>query len=131
MKILALTTDKQVIEYLSREEFLSEHKVHFSKENSNPLDILSEYCTVKPSLLILDNDLMQSSTLQILHSIKKIDKNVSTIFITSDSSIELGREITPSGVQFYGIKPLEEKEFFDAINSIIQMKLKFESNSLS
>ena len=131
MKILALTTDIKVIEYLSRQEILSEHKVYFSKENNNSLDILSDFYTIRPSLIILDNDFTQPSSFQILQSIKKIDKQISTLFLTTDSSIELGREITPTGVQYYGIKPIEQTEFFEALNSIIQMKIKIENNSLS
>lgn len=131
MKIFAFTNDGHILNYLSKEDILAEHKVLFSKGNNNPLDVISDFCTIKPSLLIYDDDFSRPNTVQILHSIKKIDKNVSILFLTSDTSIELGREITPAGVHYYGIKPVEEKDFFDALNSIIQMKIKLENNSLS
>ena len=48
----------------------------------------------------------------------KVNKKVAIIFVTSNDSIELGREISNLGVQFYGLKPLSDIELNDLLESI-------------
>jgi len=44
-------------------------------------------------------------------------KNMKIIFLTSDNSIEKGREISPLGVLYYGIKPVSQRELLQVLDS--------------
>jgi response regulator of citrate/malate metabolism len=48
---------------------------------------------------------------------------VSTIFVTSDESYELGREISPLGIQYYAIKPVDVNDMRDLIASLTKIKV--------
>lgn len=84
----------------------------------DPLDVISFVYSHSPALLFLDDDVLKPNSAKILKSIKQISKKIAIIFITSDNSINLGREITPIGVYFYGIKPISKDEILDLIKSV-------------
>ena len=46
------------------------------------------------------------------------------IFVTSDTSVELGKKISPLGITYYAIKPIDKVEFDELLNSISKTKLK-------
>ena len=96
----------------------------FLSEKSDPFGIISKTIDLNPSLVVIDDDFTAPNTVQILKSIKTINKNMAVIFVTSNNSLELGREVTPLGIQFYAIKPLSKTEIFDSIKSIINLKKK-------
>ena len=96
----------------------------FFAENSDPFVIISKTIDLNPSLIVIDDDFTSPNTVQILKSIKTINKSMAVIFVTSNNSLELGREVTPLGIQFYAIKPLSKTEIFDSIKSIINLKKK-------
>ncbi|MCB0749830.1 MAG: hypothetical protein KDC90_20415, partial [Ignavibacteriae bacterium] len=60
------------------------------------------------------------NSVKILESIKKVNSKLAIIFITSDTSIELGRKINNIGVKYYLMKPISEdnlKEFVRSVKS--------------
>lgn len=99
-------------------------EIIFLSEKSDPFVIISKTIDLNPSLVVIDDDFTSPNTVQILKSIKTINKNMAIIFVTSNNSLELGREVTPLGIQFYAIKPLSKAEIFDSIKSIINLKKK-------
>ena len=96
----------------------------FLSEKNDPFVIISKTIDLNPSLVVIDDDFTTPNTVQVLKSIKTINKNMAIIFVTSNTSLELGREVTPLGIQFYAIKPLSKTEIFDSIKSIINLKKK-------
>ena len=96
----------------------------FLSEKSDPFVIISKTIDLNPSLVVIDDDFTTPNTVQVLKSIKTINKNMAIIFVTSNTSLELGREVTPLGIQFYAIKPLSKTEIFDSIKSIINLQKK-------
>lgn len=98
--------------------------VEIYQGSSDPLDVMSYVCTTPFSLLIMDDDFLEPNSAHILKSIKKIAGELPVIFITSNSSIELGREISQLGIQFYALKPIEEDTLYKSMQSIIKMKMR-------
>lgn len=86
--------------------------------SAEPLEVMSRVCTSYPNVIIIDDDFLTPNSARILHSIKSILPEVKFIFFTSNSSIELGREISPLGIHFYGIKPIVEIELIQVLKSI-------------
>ena len=54
--------------------------------------------------------------------LKKVNPGLKIIFFTSDSSLELGREISPLGVLYYGLKPISELEIKSLVESINKLE---------
>ena len=102
----------------------NEAELSFLSDISDPFAVISKTIDLNPSLVVIDDDFTSPNTVQILKSIKTINKNMATIFVTSNNSLELGREVTPLGIQFYAIKPLSITEIFDSIKSIIILQKK-------
>jgi DNA-binding NarL/FixJ family response regulator len=123
MKIMLITHDQQISRMFESEEINFIDKLTILKDNSDPLEIMSSVCEDNPSILILDDDFVNPHSGQILRSIKKVNPNINIIFITSDTSIELGREISPLGIQFYAHKPIKDTELLASIESISRMKM--------
>ena len=102
----------------------NEAELTFLSEKNDPFVIISKTIDLNPSLVVIDDDFTAPNTVQVLKSIKTINKIMAIIFVTSDTSLELGREVTPLGIQFYAIKPLSKTEIFDSIKSIINLQKK-------
>ena len=49
-------------------------------------------------------------------------KDLKIVFVTSNPSIELGKEISPLGISYYAIKPFDQKDFTELINSLTKNK---------
>ena len=100
----------------------SENMVVFNESN-DPLDVMSFIIHNHPSLMIIDDDYLRPVSGRIISSIKNILPKVSTIFITSDESYELGREISPLGLQYYAIKPVDVNDLKDVVSSFTKVKI--------
>ena len=96
----------------------------FYDGKSDPFEIITKTINYNPSLLVLDDDFAAPNSVEIIKSIKDINKKIAIIFVTSNDSIELGREVSPLGIQFYAIKPLTNNELVDSIKSIIKLQEK-------
>jgi response regulator of citrate/malate metabolism len=91
-------------------------------QNPNPLEVASNCFSQKPSVLIVDDDFLTPNTVQVLESIRKVNVSMKIIFVTSDASIELGKKISPLGIFYYAIKPIEECDFTELLESVLKTK---------
>ena len=118
MQILILSKDPDLIDTPLCSEDIEDCNIKVFNDSRDPLDIMST------TILIIDDDFLKPDTSHILSSIKKIMDQLGVIFVTSDSKIELGREISQLGVYYYAVKPLEKDAIIDALKSIIKLKSK-------
>jgi DNA-binding NarL/FixJ family response regulator len=86
--------------------------------SAEPLEVISRVCISNPQTIIIDDDFLKPNSAQVLSSIRSFLPEVNFIFITSDSSIELGRKISPIGVYFYAIKPVPQFELVQLLKSV-------------
>jgi DNA-binding NarL/FixJ family response regulator len=131
MKTMLVSKDPELIRIITSSEFFSKERHILMSESKDPLDIMSTVCSKNPRLLIIDDDFLKPESAHILKSIKKVKQNIYVIFITSDSSFDLGKEVSQLGIHFYTHKPLEEKELIDSVRSIARLKLKENHYNLS
>jgi DNA-binding response OmpR family regulator len=122
MKIMIFTNDRELLKVVQITETSGNASVTVIKNSQDPLDIMSAICSQNPSLVIIDDDFVKPHSAHVLRSLRKVNSKVKIIFITSDESVELGREISPLGIYYYGHKPLEERELRDSIASSIKQK---------
>lgn len=92
----------------------------FQAESNDVLDLMSTICSERPSLLIIDDDFVQPNTVHLLKSVRKVNKNLKILFVTSDTSIDLGREISQLGIYYYAYKPIDITEFVDSVSALIR-----------
>ncbi|KAA3613149.1 MAG: response regulator [Calditrichaeota bacterium] len=124
MKIMLISRDKELFNSLLKLQKEISLPVELFSGAEDPLDILSEICSENASLVILDDDFIKPGSAVLLKAIRKVKESLDIIFLTSNDSIELGKEITSLSVQFYAIKPISSKELMQSINSIIKYKSK-------
>lgn len=91
----------------------------------DPVKIISDFITERPSILIIDDDFLSPNTLSLLDAICRHNEGTRIIFTTSDTSIELGRQVSQLGIYYYAIKPIDESEFFELLNSILNKNKKY------
>ncbi len=118
MQILLITEDSLLLSSISDLNITELGEIKLHERSYDPLEVISSVHSISPTLLILDDDILKPNSAKILKSIKQISKNVEIIFLTSDNSVDLGREISPIGVYFYGIKPISKDEILDLIKSV-------------
>ncbi|OGU54297.1 MAG: hypothetical protein A2V66_13950 [Ignavibacteria bacterium RBG_13_36_8] len=118
MKILLISIDPILIDIVKTCAENTKMELLFFNDSTDPLDILSGVYSMHPAALIIDDDYLNPNTSAILKSIKKVNQKVAIIFVTSNDSIELGREISNLGIQFYTLKPIAENELKDLFESI-------------
>jgi len=121
---MLVSKDPELIRIITSSEFFSKERHILMSESKDPLDIMSTVCSKNPTLLIIDDDFLKPESAHILKSIKKVKQNIYIIFITSDSSFDLGKEVSQLGIQYYAIKPLDENELIESVTSISQLKSK-------
>ena len=123
MKILLISGDSKLIEQIQKTDMFSSEKIIVFNESNDPLDVMSFAIHNHPSLMIVDDDFLRPISGRIISSIKNVLTKVSTIFVTSDESYELGREISPLGIQYYAIKPVDVNDMRDLIASLTKIKV--------
>lgn len=124
MRILLISNDSALQSIIKKFDLNSDTSLLLYSTNPNPLEVVSNCLSSKPSVLIVDDDLLTPNTLQVLESIRKVDNNMKIIFVTSDASIDLGKKISPLGIFYYAIKPIEECDFTELLESVIKTKSK-------
>ena len=124
MKIFTLSTDKELIQLV--DSFASEYQHHSIKYNKSkiPIDIVGYVYEKNPFVIIIDDDYVKPNAAVMITTIKKVKKNMQIIFVTSDTSVELGKKISPLGITYYAIKPIDKDEFDELLDSISKTKLK-------
>ena len=112
MLILIISKDPNLIDTASSSQETHDCQIKVFNDSRDPLDIMSTVCLAQTS--------------HILFSIKKIMQKLAVIFVTSNSNLELGREVSQLGVYYYALKPLEKDAILDALKSIINLKSKIQ-----
>lgn len=90
--------------------------------SNNPLDLMTRVCSINPAVLIMDDDFLSPNSAHTLESIKQVNQKTEIIFLTSDTSIELGRSISQLGIHYYGIKPVDKEDLRDAVRSLKEIR---------
>lgn len=126
MRILVISDDIELINTVSCPVDVEDCITKVYNDSKDPLDIMSTVCLANPTILVMDDDFLKPETSHILSSIKKIMQKVAVIFVTSNTDIDLGREVSQLGVYYYALKPLENDAMIDALKSIISLKSKIQ-----
>lgn len=121
MKIQAISQEKKLVDELMKFQSKERETVELYSGANNSLDILSFVVSGNASLVILDDDFTRPHSVHLLESVRKIKKEQKIIFLTSDDGINLGKDITCLGVQYYAIKPISGKELVDSVKSILKI----------
>jgi len=125
MKVLLISNDNSLQTIFDNYKCDQQITKNVISDITAPFDVLAEFYSVKPSVIIIDDDFIKPHTEKILETIRKFDKEVIILFITSNTSFELGKKITQLGIYYYCIKPVTEENFYellDAINKTITKK---------
>lgn len=122
IKILLISNDVNLKFYSEKSFKSSDQQIIIFNSTKHPLDIMSNACSLNPSILILDDDFIEPNSEHLLNSIKKVNPKLSIIFITSNTSLNLGRNINSIGVKHYLMKPITENEFTEVLKSLIKEK---------
>ena len=122
MKILFATNDADLIQMIEGDRVIAKDRYVIHNNTNNPLDLMSAVCTINPGMLILDDDFFEPNSAHVLKSIRKVNRNIAIIFITSNTSVHLGREISQLAIHYYAHKPLDKNEILDSIKSFARIK---------
>jgi len=118
MNILTISEDQKVLNIINSIKSNSSFNFTSKSQNLDELDVLTKVYASKPNILIFDDDSFNGRSKKMIANIAKTLKKVSIIFLTSNASVELGKEVSPFGISYYGIKPIEVKELEDTLNSL-------------
>ena len=127
MKTLLISEDEALTRILKSFQFDENEELLVYDKSSNPLEVVGYIVENSPTIMIIDDDMITPDTFGVISNIKKMKKDLKIIFVTSNTSIELGKEISPLGISYYAIKPLDENDFIELLNSLIKNKLKINS----
>jgi DNA-binding response OmpR family regulator len=120
VKLLLISNDYSLQNFLEKNSKDSEFYFSPYSVSNDALDIMSHVCSNNPSLLIIDDDFVKPISERLLASIKKVNPKLPIIFITSNTSLELGRAINSIGVKYYLMKPLSDEDLREFITSITE-----------
>ena len=118
MKTVIISNDNHLINIVKNLKIIPENQLAIYSENSDALEIMSHVCTLHPSILVIDDDFTKPQSAQVLNAIRKVNNTVKIVFISSDSSVELGRDVSQVGILYHAVKPVDKNEINDLFNSI-------------
>jgi DNA-binding response OmpR family regulator len=120
MRTILISEDPELLALLNRSELSGQHQISVYEGSKDPLDVMSTVCEANPSLLIIDDDFLQPNTVHILQSVRKVNKKLNIIFCTSNTSIDLGKEVSQLGLQYYAMKPLDKGELLASFKAALE-----------
>ena len=120
MRTMIISEDPELLTLLNRSEISGDPQITVFKESKDPLDVMSTVCEANPSLLIVDDDFLQPKTVHILQSLRKVNKKMNIIFCTSNTTVDLGKEVSQLGIQYYAMKPLDEGELLASFKAALE-----------
>lgn len=122
MRILLISEDNLLLTTLKN--FGENSKVSTTVYNNDPkpIKVLSNFLSLQPSVLILDDDYLKPNSVEILESIRNVNNKMKIIFASSDSSLELGKKVSQLGIYYYAIKPIDESEIQELLDSLLDTK---------
>jgi len=124
MRILLISEDNLLQTIVKNFGESSDVSTIIYNNDSKPIKVLSCFLEEQPSVIIVDDDYLAPNSVAVIDSIRKVNKKTKIIFATSNSSIELGKKISPFGIYYYAIKPIEENEIQELFNSLLNTKSK-------
>lgn len=116
MKTIVFSKDKELIEFINS-NFGNNETIIF-QSNDNLIEAFAFTLLEKPSLLIIDDDLTKPNTIVFIKNIKNVGKKNFIILITSNESLDFGREVSNLEILHYSIKPCNYVILSEFINSI-------------
>ncbi len=119
MKTIIFSKDEELIRFISS-SLNSETEIIIYRSIDSPIDAFALTIVEHPALLIIDDDLIKPNTVSFLKNIKSIGKQNFIILITSNESLDFGREVSSLGVLHYSIKPCNFVILNEFITSIIK-----------
>lgn len=124
MRILLISEDSLLQSIVKNfgEDTQASTSVYYA--DPKPIKVLSNFLSRQPSILIVDDDYLKPHSVDILESIRNVNKKMKIIFASSDSSLELGKKISQLGIYYYAIKPIDESEFKELLDSLLKPKSK-------
>lgn len=124
MRVIIISDDQKIIQAMKKIDSSNGLQIIFYNKAKDPLDVVINATEVKSGLVVLDDDYLKPNSVKILKYLKKLDSNLATIFLTSDTSIQLGRDISKVGTKYYAIKPISENDLIKLIKSIARLRAK-------
>lgn len=122
MRIITISKDQNLIKLIDKPEVKGQNQLMVFNRSNDLLEVASYIHTNHPAILIVDDDFLKPDSAHLLRNVKKLNPDMAIVFITSDTGIELGKEVSQVGIFFYGLKPLSENELEDSIRSITKLK---------
>jgi DNA-binding NarL/FixJ family response regulator len=122
MRIITISKDQSLIKLIDKPEVKGQNQLIVFNKSNDLLEVASFIHTNHPAILIVDDDFLKPDSAHLLKNVKKLNPDLAIVFITSDTGIELGKEVSQVGLFFYGLKPLSENELEDSIRSITKLK---------
>jgi response regulator of citrate/malate metabolism len=127
MRTILISNDVEMLDIIKKSNLELHKYIEIYNESKDPLDAMSRVCEANPSLIIVDDDFLAPKTVHFLKSIRKANRSIGIIFCTSNSSIDLGKEVSQLGIQYYAIKPLNEGELHDSFKAVLHSHKKIHS----
>lgn len=118
MKLLLISKDSDLINFNESISNNGTLRTVVFNSNNSPLEIVENFLSAKPDAVIIDDDFMKPNSVQMISTFSKLTPEIPIIFITSDDSLELGKDVSQLGIYYYGIKPISKQEYRDLINSL-------------
>ncbi len=122
MRILLISEDSLLQSIVKSFGEFSDANTTVYNDDPKPIKVLSNFLSRQPSVLIVDDDYLSPNSVTFIESVRKVNQKTKIIFATSNSSIELGKKIRPLGIYFYAIKPIDEREFRELLDSLLISK---------
>lgn len=120
MRVVTVTNDATILEEIRFLERDPLWMFDYYNGSHDSLEVFSFIHSKHTRLVILDGDFICEASGRIIELLKKMNQDLKIIFLTSDSSLELGRTISPLGIHFYGIKPLSPGVLREAITCLLK-----------
>jgi len=122
MRILLISEDSLLLSIVKSFGEYTDTCITVYNDDPKPIKVLSNFLSRQPSVLIVDDDYLKPHSVDILESIRNVNKKMKIIFASSDSSLELGKKVSQLGIYYYAIKPIDESEFKELLDSLIKSK---------
>jgi DNA-binding response OmpR family regulator len=124
MRILLISKDRLLQSIVKNFGEYSDSSTTVYNDDPKPIKVLSNFLSRQPSVIIVDDDYLKPNSVEILESIRNVNKKMKIIFASSDSSLELGKKVSQLGIYYYAIKPIDESEFKELLDSLLKPKSK-------
>ncbi len=124
MRILLISEDSLLQSIVKSFGEYSDASTTVYNDDPKPIKVLSNFLSRQPSVLIVDDDYLKPNSVEILESIRNVNKKAKIIVASSDSSLELGKKVSQLGIYYYAIKPIDESEFKELLDSLLKPKSK-------